>query len=110
MKKLVVLTLVMMMASLASAALVSGNVTWSVVGSQLIGTGTARGDVDLYIAGVGFGDCTTTIVPDPTTDGANSKVVIIIRGWYPCFFLSRQRPRPEKRGCWDFSRRLRPKD
>ncbi len=63
MKKLLVLMLVLGMASLASAALVHGNVTWTVEGSQMIGTGTSLGDYEANIA-----DPTNAIVPDDAFD------------------------------------------
>ena len=50
MRKLLVLMLVLGMASLASATLVTvGNVDWEVVGTQLIGTGTATGVYDVIV-------------------------------------------------------------
>ena len=70
MKKLLVLMLVLGMASLANAALlttpyVNGIVTWSVSGGQLIGTGTSLGTFNGYISQETF------ITPDTTTDGAD---------------------------------------
>jgi len=64
------------MASLASAALITGNVTWDVVGGQLVGTGTALGDVDLNIALSSFGTVAGTVDPDPTTDGNPGAMLI----------------------------------
>ena len=78
MRKLLVLMLVLGMASLASAGLVTGNVTWDVSedGTQLIGTGTALGVVDLNVALSTFTDVSAAIVPDSTTDGLSGAMLI----------------------------------
>ena len=85
MRKLLVLMLVLGMASLANAglvtSLVTGNVTWdSSVEGTLIGTGTALGAVDLNLALSTFGTVAGTVDPDPTTDGVNSDGVMAIAG------------------------------
>ncbi len=82
MKKLLVLLMVLGMASMANAALVTSNVTWDVVGTQLIGTGTAMGDVDIALAlGAGaYADPTGVIALDATTNGANTRGVMAIAG------------------------------
>ena len=73
MKKLLVLMLVLGMASLASATLVTGNVSWDVVGSELIGTGTSLGDVNLQVALSGWGNIAGTLDEATRTDGVLSK-------------------------------------
>ena len=58
MKKLLVLMLVLGLATMASAvvvytsspdSVVNGKITWSIIGNQLVGTGTALGGQDGYI-------------------------------------------------------------
>jgi hypothetical protein len=77
MKKLLAIVLVLGMASMASAALdlqmsapiTDQNVTWSVVGTQLIGTGNALGGFDGSIGKVS-GAAGMNIVPAQITDAA----------------------------------------
>ena len=71
MKKLLVLMLVLGMASLASAVpVVTGIVSWEVVGGQLIGTGIDLGDADLYLATAAYGGSNTVLSRDDTTNGS----------------------------------------
>jgi hypothetical protein len=65
MKKLLVLVLVLGLSASAGAVLVDRNCTWSVVGGQLIGTGTSLATYDGY---VDYDN--SLILPDPSSDNA----------------------------------------
>jgi hypothetical protein len=84
MRKLLVLMLIFGIASLANASLVvtTGIIDWEVVGSELIGTGTALGTLNVYLAldVPDYGNPQSVITRSTTPDGTNSDGVWLASG------------------------------